>query len=571
MTFIPAAVILALLAPGPQAQPAAAAKASIEGYVLRAGTGEPIARARITASRTSGPDDASFQPNRTVAIPPLNTGSDGHFLVTDLTPGTYLVMAQRNGFARQGYGARAPGRGGTPLKIAAGEAVKDIVIRLTPAGAVSGRVSDPAGEPLTGVNVELLKPIYDEDGRRVFDPEGSAKTDDHGEYRIYSMTPGRYYVKASVPRSPMENFPQEPSSNEVIDPGYVLTYYPGTADPSAAMSIEIAPGGELSAIDFTLAQQRLFKIRGRVMDSRTGQIPRNVTMFVAPRENPMLFGDNTFDLSSYNTTNGTFEVKNLTPGQYWVSARTNVFSGAATPAPERQQGRIAVDVSNADVENVVIVFSPGMTIPGRLSIEGGAAVSSLPNLDSVEIVLTPVVAGREIPTASMEISKAISNDGTFVIENVQPGSYRLSMTPLQQGFYVKEAQLDSADILGGASISGSVSGGLEIVLSSQVGEVDGTLVDRDHHPVRGVQAILIPDGLRNRHDLYRYATSDQNGQFIMRTVAPGDYKLFAWEDIDDYEFNDPEFLRKYEELGTPVKITELSKLPVEVKVIPAGQ
>ena len=66
----------------------------------------------------------------------------------------------------------------------------------------------------------------------------------------------------------------------------------------------------------------------------------------------------------------------------------------------------------------------------------------------------------------------------------------------------------------------------------------------------------------------RTATSNQNGQFTLRTIAPGDYKLFAWEDLEPFAYIDPDFVRKYEALATPVKISEHGNVTVEVKVIP---
>ena len=84
----------------------------------------------------------------------------------------------------------------------------------------------------------------------------------------------------------------------------------------------------------------------------------------------------------------------------------------------------------------------------------------------------------------------------------------------------------------------------------------------------GVQAILIPDRQRNRRDLYKFGNSDQNGHFTMRTIAPGDYKIFAWADLEPGAYNDPDFVRKYEALAIPVKVTQSGKLSVEVRVIP---
>ena len=86
----------------------------------------------------------------------------------------------------------------------------------------------------------------------------------------------------------------------------------------------------------------------------------------------------------------------------------------------------------------------------------------------------------------------------------------------------------------------------------------------------GAQAVLIPERQRDRRDLFRPSTADQNGHFMMRSIAPGDYKLFAWEDLEPGAYYDPDFTRKYEERATPVKISESTRLSLEVKVLPAN-
>ena len=109
-----------------------------------------------------------------------------------------------------------------------------------------------------------------------------------------------------------------------------------------------------------------------------------------------------------------------------------------------------------------------------------------------------------------------------------------------------------------------------MLLSPNAGQITGTIVDRDRNPVRNIEAVLIPND-RERHDLYRTATSDQNGLFSIPTIVPGDYKLFAWEDIEPYAYMDPDFLRRYEGMGSSVNVLESQKLSIEPKLIPAGQ
>src|SRR5262249_60789176 len=128
--------VLQSSAPFQQPQLLQNAKASIEGLVVRAGTNEPIARARVTVLRTAGPGGTPPPVGPSPIIAPVTTDSQGHFVFKDLDPGPYSLPAQRNGFARQASGDLGPGRPGAPLNVVAGQALKDVFFPLVPAGTV---------------------------------------------------------------------------------------------------------------------------------------------------------------------------------------------------------------------------------------------------------------------------------------------------------------------------------------------------------------------------------------------------------------------------------------------------
>ena len=94
------------------------------------------------------------------------------------------------------------------------------------------------------------------------------------------------------------------------------------------------------------------------------------------------------------------------------------------------------------------------------------------------------------------------------------------------------------------------------------------IVDERMQPVPGVQAVLIPDANRSRTDLYKTATTDQTGRFIMRGVTPVDYKLFAWEALENFGYFDPEVMRRSEALGKALRVSESSRQFAETKIIP---
>src|SRR5262249_18323292 len=117
---------------------------------------------------------------------------------------------------------------------------------------------------------------------------------------------------------------------------------------------------------------------------------------------------------------------------------------------------------------------------------------------------------------------------------------------------------------------GPLSDSLEVALSTKGGLIEGTIVDKEQKPMPGGQAVLVPEGQRDRRDLFRPSIADQNGHFTMRNIAPGDYKLFAWEDLEPGAYYDPDLIRKYEALGTPVTVSGSGRLSLEAKVIPAN-
>jgi hypothetical protein len=83
---------------------------------------------------------------------------------------------------------------------------------------------------------------------------------------------------------------------------------------------------------------------------------------------------------------------------------------------------------------------------------------------------------------------------------------------------------------------------------------------------------LVPESDRRKEErLYKSTTTDQNGQVSLRGIAPGDYKLFAWEAIEEGAYQDPEFLRPYEERGKPVHVDEGSRLNSQLELIPTNE
>src|SRR5262249_11598284 len=145
--------------------------------------------------------------------------------------------------------------------------------------------------------------------------------------------------------------------------------------------------------------------------------------------------------------------------------------------------------------------------------------------------LRPAVLGR-VGGPWPGPSKA-NPDGSFNIDGVVPGDYRVTVNSgfgsSRMNLYVKEVRFGSTDVLNNAMVvAGPASDALEVVFGKDAGEVSGTVRADSQRLMIRVQVVLVPSE-RERHDLYKFAMTNQDGQFNFFSVAPGLYKVFAWE------------------------------------------
>jgi hypothetical protein len=96
---------------------------------------------------------------------------------------------------------------------------------------------------------------------------------------------------------------------------------------------------------------------------------------------------------------------------------------------------------------------------------------------------------------------------------------------------------------------------LVVVLGADVGEVEGSVQNAKGDPVARARVNAIAYGDHsNRIDLNRFAFTDQKGEFKIKDVPPGDYKVFAWEDVPVGAPQDPEFRKPFEKQATPLRM-----------------
>src|SRR3954470_17268999 len=162
---------------------------SLQGRVVRWGTNDPVAKATVELARVGAGSSAPY-----VAV----TTTDGAFVFATVPAGQYRIFASRAGFVRAEYGQRWPNGTGTPLTIPAGRAVANVPVAMLQTGTIAGSVRDQFGRPLGNAEVDAYTVTF-RTGRRALSRVQTAVSDDRGEYRLFWLAPGRYFVSARHP------------------------------------------------------------------------------------------------------------------------------------------------------------------------------------------------------------------------------------------------------------------------------------------------------------------------------------------------------------------------------------
>jgi hypothetical protein len=574
-----AALLFLLFQTAPQ--PLQERPALVEGVVLAATSGEPLARAEVSLFRLTPPapvvqtGQPAQPPPRPAPIPAVSTERDGKFVFRNLQPGEYLLRVKRNGYAPQEYGQRTPTSSGLAFNLIDGQQMKDVVFKLAAGAVVAGRVRDTGGEPIHSATVSLLRLQYLATGERSYYVVGSATTDDRGEYRVFWVPAGRYVVGLSPNASIFQTAIRDQYA--FSDRRFPMMYYPGAVDPSRATAIEPKAGETLPAVDFIVNPPALFSVRGKVVDATTGKPAPQASVRLETRQS--LPSDASSSNAAVSFEDGTFEIRSVLPDTYWLrsSAMSNqpvnpAAVGAARTSSDlidaalsnRTFAQMPVDVTNADIEGLTLALSPPISIPVRLSAEG-QELSSIPGYERVRIQIRSTSPNPDI----INQRSPFTAEGTSVLNGVNVGEYKIFLLPMPD-LYIKAVTFDQIDAINRPfQVTNSTTATLNVVVSAKPGQVEGNLVDAASQPVRGNRVVLIPDQARERADLYKSAQTDQNGRFVIRGIPPGGYKLFSWESLESNGYFDREILSEYEAQGKPVRIQESSKETVDIRMIPA--
>ncbi len=255
---------------------------------------------------------------------------------------------------------------------------------------------------------------------------------------------------------------------------------------------------------------------------------------------------------------GSFEFPSVPAGSYTLIAISNRGNrGRAVKQP--------LEVGSSDIEGLKLSIDPGPSVSGRVHFEGDALPDPAPRLT---VRLTP---RESTPGIAATPPATVAADGSFRFDDVNPDHYNVTInTP--QGYYVKSLRAGNVDVLTYGLDLSTGAGSLAVEFGGNPPQVTGSVVNADAaQPAPAVTVVLIPQEKERQGQNYFYSsiTSDQYGNFSFTRVTPGEYKVYAWEDVQTNIWYDPDFMKLYESKGEPVSAKEGSPVTVKLTMIPA--
>jgi hypothetical protein len=516
----------------------------VEGTVANKLTGAPVKGAHVIYTKiASGSDPAASPISR-------DTDIQGHFHL-ELRPGSYRLWVEREGFARQSYGSVVPEGAGSILSVASGQELHDLAFRITPLGALSGRVLDPDGDPVQGVGIQVLRVSY-ASGMRQLVPIAGASSNDRGEYRCYDLPAGRYFVLATPKGSPLSHSIEASALVPEIQDAYVPLYYPGVVELDSASAVPVPEGGDIQQIYFQLQSIRATTLRGRISGLAT----------VDSNQVQVVLAHNDHGFASYidratatvDPATGKFEIRRVAPGSYFLVA-SQVSKGEVSSI------RVPVEITaGASSEELPIHMAPAVEAHGTVLMDDGSPVPA-----GLVVRLLPT---EGLMTGASPVA-AVNSDGSIRLSGVMPGTWIPSVEHVPEGVWIKNVSFGDIRSTGGQlNLPAGARGPLRIVLAANGGQVSGT-VGEEGQPQQAT-VVLVPQEaeLRLSPHAYRFIPTDSRGAFVFKGVSPGAYRLFAFESIAPFAWMDPGILNAVEDLGQDLVVNESERLTRQLKPIP---
>ena len=524
--------------------PRPASAATIRGRVLASESGRPLGKAQVRITSTAIPEGRTAR-----------TDAEGRYEFKDLPAGRYQLTASKAGFVQLQHGQLRPFESGKPIDVRDGDVIEKVEFSLPRGAVIAGRVLDELGEPAVEVSVAALRYQYVKGRRRLLPAGRSAVTNDIGEFRLYGLMPGSYYVSV-MPRESILDTVLSGAALTIGDTasGYAPTYYPGTERVTDARRVTVTVGQTVSEIQIPLSLTRTARVSGFARDSDGRALTQGVVMAMS-----MDMPANPF--AARLQPDGGFSISGLSPGEYVILTTSgNPLAGNAEIAT------VTVTVAGDDLSGVQLHASKPVTVAGKIL----PAPTPARPVPVSELTVMTVAANPDIAIVGSPTPARINADHTFEMKAL-PGRVLFRLGGSTGTWEIRAVRLRGDDITDtGLEFKPNEDvSDLEIELTDQPTALTGVVTESGGKPSRDFVVVAFPQDAERWTPTSRgiaVSRPDQEGRFRAR-VPGGSYYVAALDYLEPGEELDPDFLARLRDAAVKFSINSGELKTMDLKMI----
>jgi hypothetical protein len=218
--------------------------------------------------------------------------------------------------------------------------------------------------------------------------------------------------------------------------------------------------------------------------------------------------------------------------------------------------KMAIEVSDDEVQEAAPVALLPFEVEGRVVVEGR---DDVPALGAARIMLS---ADDDIYQSAPMTT--VREGGVFRLTGVTADRYEVAVAGLPEDLYVKSVVTGSRN-WGQEAVELSAGGQpMTIVLGGDAALVTGAVRNERGEAVPGAYVVLLDAAHKARRN--KVTRADEQGSFRFSGVAPGEYKVFAAEDVDSGGVDDPEYVKPWLSRAVAMKAGAGERPTLELKL-----
>ena len=392
--------------------------------------------------------------------------ANGFYEFTNVAPGHRTLSVSADGYGNAMV---------TGIQLQRGDDVtREVTLEL--AEMIAGTVVGPGNRPLEGARVLAMS--YASGPRQCRD---ETTTGPDGRFRLEHVTPGQYTVAVTA-------VGYKPDREARVEAGQMDLLF--ELAPKASIS------GQVVAAD-TGQPLTAFEVQLRVAHENV-----DATGAMGPKV-------------PVRHENGEFRLEDVSEGSFAVLATAPGYAPSLSDRFRVTGGQ--------DVAGVLIRLTRGGAITGRIVGPDGSPIAGalVESRDSTwtDDVFTNQVLGDQFPTNATTRKTRTNDAGVFTLENLTPAAYQVRIKTDRYTELVRTP----------IQVSEGATNELGDLALEEGGEIRGSVRGADGQLVPGAMIQLRPDGARPGQVARNYNDkANASGEFHLRNVAPGSYRLSAY-------------------------------------------